>query len=59
MESHRKEFHNKLEQTVPFFIKRNRVEPGSVVENLKKNELILTTVNLQAPVNVEASNQVQ
>ena len=55
MEAHRREFQQKLEQTVPFFIKRNRVEP-LVEKNLKKNELILTPVNLQAIVIMEASN---
>ena len=49
MESHRREFQNKLEQTVPFFIKRNRVEPV-VEKNLKKKELILTPVNLQVTI---------
>ena len=55
MEAHRREFQQKLKQTVPFFIKRNRVEP-LVEKNLKKNELILTPVNLQAIVIMEASN---
>ena len=49
MESHRREFQNKLEQTVPFFIKRNRVEPD-VEKNLKKKELILTPVNLPVTI---------
>ena len=53
MESHRREFRNKLEQTVPFFIRRNRVEPV-VEQNLKKNELILAPVNLPGTIIMEA-----
>ena len=58
MESHRRDFQNRVEQTVPFFVKRNRVEPA-VEKDLKKSELILSPVNLPVPVTVERPTQVQ